>query len=347
MPQQKSKRNYYVSYLKGWAIISIIIIHLTDWSNRILSANQLWLKELLYPAVLFFIATAGAVVYLAYSKDDLWTASKKLFRRGAELIAIYFLYNIIKLYIFNFSTEPFYSGFIAAGRLTLANIMLLKSFTAPISIILIIGIFLLIAPLFLYLAKSKFSRLIIGAAIILLICVNYFLPQPANALTDFLYAKNNVMFPLLLWLIPFLTGFYLSLLGLEKHKGKLLLLFAALTAAAGLAQFKTWTEINLTGQMYPLKMFYIFFSFAMMYALIYLYYFLERVNRRLINFLLAATRLVGDGTLSIYIFHWLVIDATLWLFYPRVELIWLTVPLFLAGYLILKREKLREYYGNY
>ena len=123
----KIKRNYYFSYLKGWAIISIILIHLLDWSGLILSKTSLCFKELLYTSVLFFIATAGGLVYLAYGKYDLLTASKKLFKRGSELIAVYFLYNIIKLYVYNFYTEPFYNRFASAGKMNLINILSLNS----------------------------------------------------------------------------------------------------------------------------------------------------------------------------------------------------------------------------
>ncbi|MDO8592947.1 MAG: hypothetical protein Q7R92_04255 [bacterium] len=336
----KGQRNYYVSYSKGWAIISIMAIHLLDWSNQRLSAGELYFKELLYPSVLFFIATAGSVVYLAYAKKDLGAASKKLFRRGAELIGIYFLYNIVKLFIFNFSVEPFYAGFMAAGKLTIGNVLSLKSFTAPLSIILTIGVFLLISPLLLYLAKNRLAKIVIGLLVAVLFYINYYLPQPAGAVSDFLYARNNVMFPLLLWLMPFLMGFYLAMLGLQKHKGKLFLSLAVLTAAAGLAQFKSLAEVNLTGQMYPLKMFYIFFSFAFMYLLIYLFAILEQARNRLVDYILAAFRLLGDHTLAIYIYHWIVIDLTLWLFYPRADYIWYSAPAFLLAYLILKRKKI-------
>jgi len=347
MQNNKTKRNLYISYLKGFAIISIILIHLIDWSNRFLSAGELYFKELLYPAVLFFIATSGSVVYLAYAKYDLRTAAKKLFRRGGELIAVYFLYNIIKLYIYNFSHEPFYEQFAAAGQLDLAGVLSLKVFTSPITIILTIGALLIIAPLFLYLAKNKFGKSVVGLLIIFLIYLNYFLPLPANVLTDFLYSKNNVTFPFMLWLLPFLIGFYLSMLGLEKHKGKFLLIFMALTIICAWPIFNAGQPLKITGYMYPLKLYYLFFSFAFMYFLIYIFYFLEQVSGRAANYFLASIRLLGDSTLAIYVYHWIVIDATLWIFYPRIELIWLTVPLFLACYIILKSGKFMEYLKYY
>jgi len=343
----KTKRNYYFSYIKGWAIISIMLIHLFDWSGLILSKNSLYFKEFLYPSVLFFIATAGGVIFWAYAKYDLLTASKKLFRRGGELIAVYFLYNIIKLFIFNFSQEPFYYKFISAGKMNLTDILSLNSFTAPISIILTIGIFLIIAPLLLYLSKTKYSKLAIGALIAVVLYLGYFFPMPGNQLTNFLYAKNNIMFPLILWLTPFLICFYLSMLGFEKYKGRLLLIFSALTIISGVLQFNNFSSVSFSGEMYPLKLFYVFFSFAFMYFLIYIFYFLEKAGRPAVNYFLALMRLLGDSTLAIYIYHWIVIDITLWIFYPRTNLILLAVPLFLLIYMILKRRKLFEYFKNY
>jgi len=343
----KIKRNNYFSYIKGWAIICIILIHLIDWSNLILSKFSFYFKELLYPSVLFFIAISGSLVYVAYGKYDLFTATKRLFRRGGELIAVYFLYNIIKLFIFNFSTEPYYFQFISQGKMNLINILSLHSFTVPITIILTIGIFLIISPLFLYLSKTKYSKWMIGILIAVAIYFGYFFPISGNWLTNFLYAKNNVMFPLILWLTPFLICFYLSMIGFEKHKGKLLLLFSVIAMIIGVLQFNNFSSINFSGQMYPLKLFYIFASFAFMYGLIYIFYFLEKVRRPIANYLLSLIRLLGDNTLAIYIYHWLVIDFTLWLFYPHFKLIWLTVPLFLIIYIFFKRQKLLEYFKDY
>lgn len=343
----KTERNYYFSYVKGWAIISITLIHLLDWSGLPMPKNSLYFKELLYPSVLFFIATAGGLTFLAYGKYEMLKAAKKLFRRGGELIGIYFLYNIIKLYIYNFPAEPFYNQFISVGKMNLADIFKLRSFAAPISIILTIGVFLIMAPLFLYLAKAKYPKLAIGALCAAVIYFGYFFPLPGNQLTNFLYAKNNIMFPLILWLAPFLICFYLSMLGFEKHKGKLLLIFSALTIISGVLRFNDFSSVSLTSGMYPLKLFYVFSSFTFMYFLIYIFYFLEQAGHKAINFLLSLIRLLGDSTLAVYIYHWIVIDATLWIFYPRADLIWLTVPVFLLFYVILKRQKLFEYFKSY
>ena len=346
-PIIKTKRNFYVSYLKGFAIISIMLIHLIDWSNRSLVDYQLYLRELLYPGVMFFIATAGSVIYLAYMKYNWRISTRKLFRRGSELVGLYFLYNIVKLYIYNFPSEPFYAGFTAANKLNLISLLELKSFTVPITIILTIGILLLVSPIFLWLARQKYPKLIFGGLIAALVVLNYLIPLPTNSLIDFLYAKNNVMFPLMLWLLPYLIGIYLAMIGLEKHKGKLLLLFSGLTISAALAPFGNSGTLKLTDNMYPLELYYVCFSFAFMYLLIYIFYFLEKLSQRFANFFLALFRLMGDSTLGIYLYHWLVIDLTLCLFFPKTVYIWLTVILFIAIYVGAKNKKLKEYYKNY
>lgn len=347
IPNKLAKRNHYVSYLKGWAIISIMLIHLLDWSNINLSAWQIDLKELLYPAVLFFMATAGSVVFIAYNKYDLPTASRKLWRRGIELILVYFLYNLAKLWFYDFSRQPFYWQFSQAGKLNLMDILTLQSFTAPISIILTIGIFLLLAPLPLYLAKRKFPKISVGLLLAAVVASGYFLPLPANNLTDWLLAKSNIMFPVLLWSVPFLLGFYLSLLGFDKRKGVFLVLFSILAALCVSPILDQTASLRLSANMYPLKLYYVFLSFAFMFLLVYFFYFLEKIGGKTINFILSLFRLMGDSTLAIYIYHWLVVDLTIWLFYPRCFYIWYTAPVFLAVYLLLKRKRFWEYFKSY
>lgn len=198
-----------------------------------------------------------------------------------------------------------------------------------------------------YLSKVKYSKSAVGALIAVVVYFGYFFPMPANQLTNFFYAKNNIMFPLILWLAPFLICFYLSMLGFEKHKGKLLLVFSALAMISGVPRFNDFNSVNFSGQMYPLKLFYVFSSFAFMYFLVYAFYFLERIGRSAINYFLALFRLLGDSTLAIYIYHWIIVDITLWIFYPRVDLIWLSAPIFLLIYVISKKRKLLEYFKSY
>lgn len=339
------KHNPYISYIKGWAIISVILIHLLDWSEMGQPAFLQPFKELLYPSVLFFIANAGSVIYLAYNGyDTLKKPTLRLIRRGLELIGVYFLYTLIKFYIFNFGQEPFYQQFIDQGKFSLTHLLTLQSFNVPIGIILTIGAFLIISPLLLWLVrKIKYPKLLIGALIAAVLAINYLWPLPAGTLTDFLYSKNLILFPLLLWLLPFLMGFYLALDGMDKHKGRWLIIFGLLTLGFYFYLSGQGAYLRPSGYMYPLRLYYIFFSFTLMYLLFYLFTYLEKLNLKILKYILATVRALGDYTLSLYVLHWVVIDLTLWIFYPRGFFIWPAAALLLAAFIFWRRERIKQY----
>ena len=95
------KRNHFISYIKGYAIIAVLLIHMIDWSNIIVGHTTQLFKELLYPGVFFFMATSGSVVYIAYAKSETWLKpARKLFVRGLQLIGIYYLYNLVNSMLF-------------------------------------------------------------------------------------------------------------------------------------------------------------------------------------------------------------------------------------------------------
>jgi peptidoglycan/LPS O-acetylase OafA/YrhL len=341
----KKKRNFFVPYIKGWAIISIILIHLIDWSDITVSGWGSVAKEILYPAVLFFIANAGSVIYIAYNHYDLPKATKKLFMRGIELIGIYFIYNIVKFFIFDFSTEPFYDKFNFTQLSDIGSIFSLQAFTAPISILLTIGILLLIAPALLYIVKkSQYPKTMVALLLVLIVAANWFLPHPHDPVSNFLYAEGNIMFPLALWLVPFILGFLVAQLDFEKYAKEFLALFLSLTGLtmvflpAGAQFFRpSWN-------MYPLTLYYIFLSFAFMYLLIFIFKILG--TWKLFKKPLALVRFLGDMTLSMYIYHWIVLDLTLWFFFPTTWVIWITVPAFIVLYTYSKREVLTRYYAG-
>ena len=106
--------------------------------------------------------------------------------------------------------------------------------------------------------------------------------------------------------------------------------------------------------MYPLKAYYIVFSLLIIYLMIWIFFALEKLIKlsghncaKLIKYLLALLRVVGDSTLLIYIFHWIVIDLTIWLFYPKIGLIWLTIPIFLIAFFVAKLPRLKRYAAEY
>ena len=340
------KRNFYLSYIKGFAILGIIIVHLIEWSNITITPNLFRFREIFYPSVFLFLATSGAVTYLAYSHyDDLWLASRRLVIRGAQLIGVYFLYSFIKFFIFNFSREPFYDQFIANGKFTIANIFTLQSFSAPLSIILTIGLCLIISPALIWIVKRvKQPQNTILCLIVLLSGYNYAIDHSANWFTNFIFAKNNIMFPVALWGLVFLVGFYLALLGLEKIKGRGLLFFGIITIVCTWA-FKTtnFALIPHHNYMYPLTLYFIAFGFAYLYLLTYLFTGLEKIKNKTLNKILALIRFLGDNTFSLYIYQWLVIDLTMWLWFPKAGLIWVTVPAFILLYIVARRHHLQKY----
>ena len=352
---KSKKRNPYISYLKGVAILSIIMIHLITWSSVGFSQNIFWLQELLQVGVFIFIFTLGSVAYLAYKDyDNLGVPTKRLIVRGLQLIGIYFLYSVVKFLIFNFQTEPYYSALIPKGTFNLISVLTLRAYVVPISIILTIGVYLIISPIFLFISKrTKYPKLFIGGVLILFLILNYLIKLPESPLIDFLYARGNITFPLMLWIVPYLAGLYLMMIGLERHKKWLLVMFFVMTLGFYFylphAQF-----LHPSWSMYPLRPYYIAFCLLMVYLMIWIFSALERLSKllgnnksKLVKCLLAAIRVIGDSTLSIYIFHWLIIDLTMWLFFPKNNLIWLTVPIFLIIFVLIKLPQIKRYFADY
>ncbi len=351
MPTEKApkpKRNYYISYIKGFAIITLLTLHLLDWSNMVLTPHEKMWREFLFPSVLFFMSTLGSVVYIAYGHHEhLLAPTKRLLRRGFELIAIYFLYNLLKLRFYDFQQEPFYYKFISQQKFGFMDILSLHAFSVPISIILTIGIFLLISPFFLWITKkTRYPRSILGGIFLVILIFNYTSVFSQSAIKDFLLAKNNITFSLLQWSIPYMMGFYLAMTGLEKQKGKAFFFFLILTLCAGGYQFLNDQSLYISEYMYPLKPYYVVASFCFLYILIFLFSFLEKINHAVVRYFLAVVRILGDYTLTLYIFHWIVVDLTLWIFAPETKLIWWSVSTFLILFLAWHHKKIREFSGQ-
>ncbi len=336
------KRNHFISYIKGWAIVSIIMIHLIDWSNIVLSNNEKLLKELLYPGVLFFIATVGSVVYIAYGHYEDWKKpARRLVVRGLQLLGVYFLYNLIKLVVYNFDYQPFYWQFTEKHTFDSFNIIALQSFSVPIGILVTIAFLLIISPLFLWVAKkTEHPKMIIWGILLAVLTVNYIWVLPENLITNTLYSRNNVSFPFLLWLAPYLIGFLVALYGFEKHKLRFFILFGVLALAWGIHYWRLGQSWHNNDYMYPLRLYYVWFSFAFMYLLVWIFWLLEKVRGRALKYFLGAWRVLGDNTLFIYVAHWVVIDLTIWIWHPHYKAIWYTVPLFLVAFLIIKRKSI-------
>ena len=341
------KRNHFISYIKGYSIIAVLLIHMIDWSNILIGTTGNNLKELLYPGVFFFMATSGSVVYIAYSKSETWIKpAKKLFLRGLQLIGLYYLYNLIKLFIYDFSKEPFYWQYTANGKMTWQNILELKAYSAPISILLTIGVMIMLSPLLLAISKKAKHPNWVLLALFGILMSGVYTYSWGGPMADFLFARNNIMFPIALWSIPFLAGYLLASFGFEEKKAWWLAIFTPLFIGMYYLQVKSGSDIRPSHFMYPLRAYYIVASLFFTSVLFYFFTWFEKISFAPAKKFLALIRFLGDYTLAVYIWHWIVVDTTIWIFYPNTKLIWITVPIFMVVYLYVKRDKFKEYLVN-
>lgn len=344
-----TQRSLSISYAKGCAIIGVVLIHLIDWCEIQWSNNFLLFKELLYPFVLIFLATAGSLLVIASKKYDFFVASKRLVKRGLEIFFIYFLYSGIKLLIYNFDKQPFFNQFRTSGTLTFLNILTFKAYNVPITILLTIAFFVVISPLVLLVIRhTKYPKLFLSLLILVLLLVNYLLPHPQNNFFDFIYARGNITFPIMLWAVPFLLGMLLAQYDFEKSKYIILIISGVLT---GVTYF-FWGQFGRhewrpSAAMYPLHPYYISFSFFFMYGLMIVFSCLEKIKSRVVRYFLAIVQLLGDHTLEIYIAHWLLIDMVSWLLYPHMYWLWVVMPVFLIFFLIWKRKNISCYFLSF
>ncbi len=343
------KRDPVISCLKGLGMVFIILIHLIDWSNIEWGRMgwEKWSKEILYVGPLWFIALSGTVVAIAYGRKPLWTATKRLWMRGIQLILIFYAYNIAKLFLFDFSTEPFY-GLPEKSWATVVKILSFHTFTVPITIILSIGAFLLISPIFLWASKggtdTKGEECTEGGKMTLffltvLSIIPVYLYEPGasqNPLVKFLFSDGYVLYPLLLWLPTFLIGFLWGKLGWQTVAWKALGIFAILAASSLLIDPPS--SFALSANEFPIRPYYLWTSFLVLALVAQAFSWLTRRESKLIQKTIIFLAWLGDKSLFIYIGHWIVIDLTLWAFAPQWKAIWLTVGLFLVAYRLAGRR---------
>lgn len=347
---QKKKPNFYISYIKGVALLNIALIHLIDWSNTPLSLGPRLIKEFFYTGILLFTLTTGSVLVIAYAeRSSFIQTSKRLMYRGVQLLFFYYLYSITKLFIFNFGTQPFYDQFRNAGTLTISGILSFRSFSVPLTILITYSFLLALAPLFLYINKKwQYPKKSIALIIIGLFVIDYTtsLSATTSPIIKFLYANGFVLLPIALWLIPFLLGFFLAQVGFEKQRKTILISSGVLTLFYGASLYLHHKSLFPSDYQFPLAPYFIASSLFIMSLLLYMFYYLERHHSTHIKKVLATLRFLGDNSLYLYLYHWIVIDLTLWFFSPRIWLIWLTIPIFFALYLFVRRKKLAEYYTH-
>ncbi|MEI6479598.1 MAG: acyltransferase family protein [bacterium] len=341
------KFNFHVSYLNGFALISIIFIHLIDWSNLSISPSAQIIKDFLRAGVILFVFVAGAVTFIAYEGRTLIESTKRLLHRGIETLFFYYLYSLIKLFIFNFSTQPFYEQFIGIGKFSFLDILTFRSFSVPITILITFAFLFMFSPVLLYIhKKTKNPIRNIALLIVGLLGLNYLTTVPTlnNSIIKFLYSDGFVFFPLALWIVPFALGFFVAQNGFEKQKKKVLIVSGLITLFYGVIYFVQQKSLLPYDYEFPLSPYFISSGTFFASLLLYLFWYLEHTHKTWIMKIMAGLRLLGDNTLNLYLFHWIVIDCTIWMFSPRTDLILVSVPLFFVLYFIFNREKYATYY---
>jgi|GEM_PF-996156 len=341
------KINFYISYIKGIALIGIILIHLIDWSDMSLSLSGQIIKEFFHAGVFLFVLTTGSVIVVAYRNRSLGQTFRRLLYRGAELLFFYYLYNIVKFFIFDFSTEPFYDQFINTGTFSISNILSFSSFSVPITILVVYVLFLVLSPFLLYIdKKTRYPKSSIALLAIGIFSINYLtvIPSISTPFFNFLYANGNILFPFALWLSPFLSGFFLAQVGFEKQRKRVLVVSGILFVIFFLSLFLQHKSLFPSEYQFPLAPYYMAFSLFVMSLFLYCFRYLEQKKSGRVKKILAAIRLLGDNTLHLYLYHWIVIDCTIWIFSPYVGYIWITTPLFFIVYFMFKKNKFKEYY---
>ncbi|MDD2486895.1 MAG: hypothetical protein PHS92_00795 [Candidatus Gracilibacteria bacterium] len=354
------KRNFYISYVKGLAIFYMIIIHLVDWSDLHLGFTANMMKEVLHTSLIFFVTLTGANIIQAYGNyENLGKPIRKLYKRILILLAIYFAYNIGKYYIFDFSTSSFYLQFIEKQTFNLSGILNFKSFTSPITVLIMDSAFLFLSPLLLYVNKNfKYKKSFILGLIIIILIINYgiilpnylplnptdpYFPINRNIVLDILYANGFVLFPMALWAVPYLVGSLLAMLGFEKRRHEAIMIFSIITVVLGALKLSNNESLLLNPYIFPLMPYYVFVCFFAMFIFIQCFMWLEKIRSKKINLLLSTFRLFGDKSLKIYIYHWLVIDISIRIFFPYIKSMWLVMILYLGFFIYSNRKTILEY----
>ncbi len=352
LPVVPPRRNPLISYIKGIAILMVILIHLLDWSTLKIGVDfPIWLREFLYTGVFFFLFLAGSVVYIAYNSRPLLITTGRLFRRGFEIFLIYYVYSIVKFWLFSsgkysLDIEPLYYQFQSAGTWNWESILTLHSYSVPIGILLTIAMCLFIAPLFLWITqKVRFPKLILSVVLFVLMWIGFYTVPEDSFLTNFLWARGFIFFPPILWLIPFLLGYLLAFFGLEEKKEWLLFFSSIGTVALMYSFFLDGKALHPTWYMFPLQLYYVVVSIFVLSVLLFIFDFLSKISFFGKSYILGLLRFWGDHTLSLYIVHWIVIDTTLYFVAPNYSeytMIWKTVALMFVVFTLVRWKTVKK-----
>ncbi|MDD5213381.1 MAG: hypothetical protein PHG82_03075 [Candidatus Gracilibacteria bacterium] len=342
----KKKKNHYISYIKGFALIFIVLVHLVHWSNIKYGNILHYFMEISSIGILLFMSMIGVVIIFAYGKyTDIKRPAKRLTQRALLLLGIYFLYNIVKYYLFPLGLlahQPFYWQFTERGTMDLISLLTLKSFTVPITVFVLIPILLIVSIGVLYINKMKYKKTIIGALIAFFYILNYWTPASSMNSLNFLYGINTSMLSINYWLLPYFVGVLVAMFGFEKIKYQALLIFGGLTAIFYFQNSLAGNSLNPSENIYPMKAYYVAFSFFVTYIIIFIIQAIESLKNHFSHSFLAFINFLGNHTFNLYIYHWIVIDLTIWFISDKAILI--VVPAFIALYSIYHYKKIKDYY---
>ncbi|EKE29797.1 MAG: hypothetical protein ACD_2C00096G0003 [uncultured bacterium (gcode 4)] len=355
------KRNFYISYIKWLSLIYMIIIHLVDWSDMRLWVTSSLLKEVLHTSLIFFVTLTWANIIQAYwNYENIKKPMKKLYKRIAILLAIYFAYNFIKFMIFDFSTSAFYLQFIEKGYFNIWWLLTFRSFTSPITVLIMDSTFLALSPILLYMNKNvKRKKEILIWVIIALLVINYWIVIPnylpfspanpyfpinQNPILDLLYANNYVLFPVALWAVPYLIWSLLAMYWFEKKMHEATLIFAIITIILGSLKLANNESLLLNPYIFPLQPYYIFVCFFALFVFVQIFMWMEKIKSRKIHGVLSVIRYLWDKSLYVYIYHWMVIDISIRIFFPYIRTMWLVMWVYLFLQLYLNRSTIAQYY---
>lgn len=354
------KRNFYISYVKGLAIIYMAMVHLIDWSELRLWLTTSILKEVLHTSLIFFVTLTWANIIQAYwNYENMKKPLKKLYKRVVILMAIYFAYNFIKFAIFDFSTSSFFIQFMEKWNFNALWILTFKSFTSPITVLVMDSMFLLLSPLLLYANKHfKYKKTFIFFLIIGLVMFNYgfilpnylpmspkdpYFPIQKNIILDVLYWNDFILFPMALWAVPYLIGSLLSMFGFEKIRHEAIMIFAMITIALWSIKISNNESLFLNPYIFPLMPYYIFVCFFALFVFVQCFIWLEKMRSEKINKMLSILRLFWDKSLKMYIYHWMVIDLSIHLFFPYLWSMWISMIIFVAVFVYIHKKEVALY----
>jgi peptidoglycan/LPS O-acetylase OafA/YrhL len=130
--------------------------------------------------------------------------------------------------------------------------------------------------------------------------------------------------------------------GFEKIKWQALGIFSALTLIFGIQNYYSGLSTLPASNIYPMFPYYIAFSFLIVYIIIFKIQILEKFKNHFTHSVLAFINFLGNHTFNLYIYHWIVIDLTIWFINDKAIL--LVVPTFIAFYSIYHYKKIKDYY---